>query len=270
MSLLQIVVLALVQGITEFLPISSSGHLILVPYLTDWPDQGVLIDVAVHVGTLFAVMLYFWRDLAALLRGLIVWREAEQEARQARRLLAQLLVATVPVVLAGLALAAIGPESLRSVAVIGWTMLGFGIVLWLADRFGPKLYDLQRLTLGHALIVGLAQALALIPGTSRAGITMTAARALGYRRDEAARFSMLLSIPAILAAGAVATLDLLAAETTQAQVNDALLAALLAFASALVAIWLLMRWLKVASFTPFVLYRVVLGLLLLGFAYGVV
>lgn len=267
MSELQIAVLALVQGITEFLPISSSGHLILVPILTGWPDQGLLLDVAVHVGSLGAVMLYFRADVGVMLRGLREWRSRGLLDEPGRRLIALVAVGTLPVIIAGLALKTIGTEGLRSPAVIGWATLGFGLVLYAADRLGPRKRMVRDMGFGAALGIGLAQVLALIPGTSRSGITMTAARALGYRRDEAARFSMLLSIPTILAAGALLTLDLIELGLSRIGLQ-ALSAALLAFLSAWLAIALLMRWLQRATFTPFVVYRCVLGVILLLYAYG--
>lgn len=265
MSDLQIVVLALVQGVTEFLPISSSGHLVLVPGLTGWPDQGLLIDVAVHVGSLFAVLVYWRRDLAAMLRGLVDWQGGLVEA-PGRRLIVLLAVATAPVVVAGLALKLAGTAGLRSIEVIGWTSLGFGLLLYVVDLRAPRGRTLEQLGVGGALFIGLAQTLALIPGTSRAGITITAARWLGLQRDEAARFSMLLSIPTILAAGELLFFDLVAYGQARPSA-DALLATLLAFASALAAIALMMRWLRHASYTPFVAYRCLLGVGLLAYAY---
>ena len=267
MSDLQIAVLALVQGITEFLPISSSGHLILVPVLTGWPDQGLLFDVAVHVGSLGAVLIYFWRDLSVMLRDLVRRSPGGLLEPPGRQLIALIVIGTIPVVLAGIALKLVGTENLRSAAVIGWATLGFGLLLYLADRLGARARVVLDLGYGGALIIGLAQVLALIPGTSRSGITMTAARALGLRRDESARFSMLLSIPTIVAAGALLTLDLI--ELGEAELRaDVLLAAALAFVAAWLAIALLMRWLARASFTPFVIYRCVLGVGLLAYAYG--
>jgi undecaprenyl-diphosphatase len=265
MSELQIAVLALVQGITEFLPISSSAHLILVPLLTGWPDQGLLIDIAVHVGSLGAVLLYFRGDLQAMLGGAL--RAPGGRADPGRRLILLIGLATLPILAAGLALGSAGTENLRSLVVIGWSSLLFGIVLYLADRFAPRQLVVEEMTVRGALLIGFAQTLALIPGTSRAGITMTAARLLGFRRDEAARFSMLLAIPTILAAGGLLALDVvrLGARGTG---PAALLAAVLAFGAALAAIVLMMRWLQHASFTPFVVYRCVLGILLLAWAYS--
>ena len=264
MSLLHLVVLALVQGITEFLPISSSGHLILVPKFTDWPDQGLEIDIAVHVGTLIAVMLYFWRDIWGILVGL--QRFAKGKRDPGAKLAFLVVVATIPVVIAGV-LVAPYMSAMRLISVIGWTSIIFGIALWVADRFGLTVRKVEHITYVDAIIIGVAQALALIPGTSRSGITMTAARMLGYERAEAARFSMVISIPTILAAGSKIGYDLYKEGNAQVT-TDALYSGGLAFASALVAIWLLMAWLKRASFTPFVLYRVVLGVFLLAVAYG--
>lgn len=266
MSLLQIVVLALVQGITEFLPISSSAHLVLVPVFTAWPDQGLDMDIAVHVGTLGAVVLYFWRDCLAMARGSMLTLVGRRDA--GGRLFWQIVVATLPVIGAGLAVKMlVGDDVMRSVGIIGWAMLGWGIVLWIADRQCMTLRRLEHLPWGDAIIIGVAQVLSLIPGTSRSGITMTAARALGYERQDAARFSMLLSIPTILGAGTLAGLDIYKSGS-DVLTHDALVAAGLSFITALVAIALLMRWLKRASFAPFVLYRVLLGGFLIALSMG--
>jgi undecaprenyl-diphosphatase len=264
-SELHLVVLALVQGITEFLPISSSGHLILVPVLTGWPDQGLVLDVAVHVGTLGAVLLYFRRDLWQMLAGVALLIAGRRNP--GARLALLLVAATVPVVVAGAGLKYVGSEGLRNVTVIGWTTLGFGIVLFAADRWCLTLRRIEHMPMASALAIGLAQVLALVPGTSRSGITMTAARALGYERQAAARFSMLLSIPVIIAAGTLEGLELYAAGDAVLTASVAIAVAL-AFVSALAAIAFLMKWLRRASFTPFVIYRVGLGSYLLWLAYG--
>lgn len=266
MSLLQIIVLALVQGITEFLPVSSSGHLILVPIVAQWPDQGLAMDVAVHVGTLGAVLIYFWRDVWGMLVGL--GRQIQGKRDPGARLFWQVVLGTIPVVLAGLALKLLdATDALRSMAVIGWTMLVGGIALWLADRYCMRVKSLAHMPYGEALIIGLSQVVALIPGTSRSGITMTAARALGYERPDAARFSLLLSIPTILAAGLLLGLEVREAGDVDLT-ESILLGAALAFVSALVAIAVMMAWLKRASFAPFVIYRLILGVVLLAAAYG--
>ena len=186
MPIEHLVILALVQGITEFLPISSSGHLILVPHLTGQVDQGPIIDVAVHVGTLGSVVLYLWRDIARMLYGLGM--AARGRADPGARLAFQLIVATLPLVAAGYAASRWLHVDLRSIAVIGWATLGFGILLWVVDRAGLTVRKIEHLGYGGALFIGASQVLALIPGTSRSGITMTAARMLGFERSEAARF----------------------------------------------------------------------------------
>ncbi len=268
MELLPIIILALIQGITEFLPISSSGHLVLVPFVTGAEDQGLLMDVAVHVGTLVAVIAYFFRDCLTAAWGGFELVQGKQTP--GAKLALGLVIGTIPAVIAGFALHQLGVmDSLRALVVIGWTTLVFGIVLYLADRFGPRVRELDQLSPVHAVLVGLAQCLALVPGTSRSGITITAGRALGYTRTEAARFAMLLSIPTILGAGTLAGLDLI--EMGEAQLTrDALLAACLSALAAFGAIALFMQWLKRASMTPFAVYRVVLGIILLGWGYGVV
>ncbi|MBK8909436.1 MAG: undecaprenyl-diphosphate phosphatase [Rhodospirillales bacterium] len=265
MPLLHIVVLALVQGITEFLPISSSGHLILVPALNGWADQGIVIDVAVHVGTLCAVAVYFWRDVAAMLNGLI--RLVTNRPDADSRLVLMVVVATIPVVVAGFILKTVFPEGIRSVIVIGWTTLLFGLVLYACDRWGGIGRRIADLGMPDAMVIGLAQMIALIPGTSRSGITMSAARALGFERVDAARFSLLLSMPTILGAGLLLGVDLFE-DGNSGLTSDALLAGGLAFLAALAAIALMMRWLRHATFTPFVVYRVFLGIALLVYAYG--
>lgn len=265
MPILHIAVLALVQGITEFLPISSSAHLILVPALTGWPDQGLILDVAVHVGTLVAVMLYFWRDLVAMAAGLVQLAKGRQNPMA--RLAGFLVVATVPVVIAGFLLDRYAPGALRNVTVIAWATFGFGLLLWLGDRLGMTVRRVEHLTFGDVMIIGLAQALALIPGTSRSGITVTAARFLGLERPESARFSLLLSIPVIVGAGSLKGWDLYRAGDAQLTI-DAFVAAALAFVAALVAIAAMMAWLRRASFAPFVVYRLVLGGVLLAVVYG--
>ncbi|MGR3541025.1 MAG: undecaprenyl-diphosphate phosphatase [Hasllibacter sp.] len=267
MPILHLILVALIQGVTEFLPISSSGHLILLPKLTGMDDQGVAVDVAVHVGTLGAVIAYFRREVGVAMTGIGDLLRDRRDTVPAR-LAGGLAVATVPVVLLGGALGLSGTQdALRSVAVIGWAMLSFGIVLWLADRYGPAAKEGLDWPLRDAALMGLAQALALIPGTSRSGITITAGRALGYTRAEAARLSMLMSIPTIIAAGVLVGAEALATERDVAFWRDLALAAGLAFAAALGALALMMRLLRSVSFTPYVVYRMIFGAALLGWAY---
>ena len=273
MPLLHLLILAVVQGITEFLPISSSGHLVLVWEVFDGLGQNVeqdpanrlVLDIAVHVGTLLAVCAYFWRDLGAMIAGGL--RLCIGRITPGGRLLLYVIAATLPLIAAGVALKTTIALDLRGLEVVAWATLGFGVLLYVADRMGMMILRIEHMGIGSALAIGVAQILALIPGTSRSGITMTAARFLGFERAEAARFSMLLAIPAILGAGTLAGLDLRESGDL-ALTRSAALAALLAFISALMAIAVLMQWLKRASFTPFVIYRILLGLVLLGLLYG--
>ncbi|MEM6371428.1 MAG: undecaprenyl-diphosphate phosphatase [Pseudomonadota bacterium] len=266
MTLFQLLIVAIVQGVTEFLPVSSSGHLILLPSMTGTPDQGLAIDVAVHVGTLFAVVFYFWRDVAVAAGGVTRLIRGRIDTPGAFLALC-LVIATVPALIVGLAIKVTGlDDAMRSVAVIGWTMLIFGLVLYWADRFGPTTRKAHEWTLKHAALMGLAQCLALIPGTSRSGITITAGRQLGYDREGAARLSMLMSIPVILASGAVLSLDVIG-EANWALARDAAIAAAFAFVAAFVALVLMMRLLRSVSFTPYVIYRIIFGIGLLIWAY---
>jgi undecaprenyl-diphosphatase len=263
-TLFAIAILALVQGITEFLPISSHGHLIVARSLLGLDEPGLIINIAVHVGTLGAVMVYFRRDVRLMLIGVSEIIMGEDGA--GRRLLITVLVATVPVLVAGYFVMTYLGEELNTIAVIGWTTLGFAVLLYFSDRIGMTMRRIEHMGLAQALIIGLFQVLALVPGTSRSGITMTAARLLGLERTEAARFSLLLSIPAILGAGALAGIALYQAGDARLQAA-ALLAAAFAFLAALAAISLMMAWLRRATFTPFVIYRVVLGAVLLIWVY---
>ena len=267
MTTIQIVLLALVRGITEFLPVSSSGHLILVPHLFAWPDRGPIADVAVHVGTLGAVTLYLWREVWRMATGLGRFLQGRPSADAT--LAFYVIAATLPVVIAGLALKHYYPGGIRDLAVVGWTTLGFGIVLWVADRIGMTVRRIDHLRIWDVLFIGLAQALALVPGAGRAGIAMTAARLLGMERPDAARFSMILSIPVILGAGVLEGWELYTRGDV-ALTMDVFLAALLAFAFALIAIVALMAWLRRASFAPFAIYRIGLGGFILALAYGYV
>ncbi|WP_370287011.1 undecaprenyl-diphosphate phosphatase [Pseudooceanicola nanhaiensis] len=267
MSLFHLFLLAVIQGLTEFLPISSSAHLILFPQVTGMQDQGQVIDVAVHFGTLGAVILYFWPDVKMGLLGIPDMLSGRLETPGAR-LAFLLVIATIPVILFGLALKLTGlDDAMRSVAVIGWTMLGFGLVLWWADRVSDGQKADTDWTLRDAVIMGLWQAVALIPGTSRSGATITGALFLGYNRRDAAKLSMLMSIPTIIASASLLSLDIIRDGNTELAF-EAVIAAIFAFLSALLALALLMRLLKSISYTPFVIYRVILGVVLLAWAYS--
>lgn len=266
MPLFTLLLVALIQGITEFLPVSSSGHLILLPALTGMTDQGQIIDVAVHVGTLFAVILYFWSDVRLGLSGLPRALRGKTDTPGAR-LAMGLIISTIPVVIFGLILKLTGwDDALRSMTVIGWTMLIFGIVLYWADQTGETKLEAENWTMRHAITMGLWQAISLIPGTSRSGITITAARRLGYKREDSAKLSMLMSIPTIIAAGTLAGIEVAATANAQAAMDGAI-AAVLSFFAALLALSLMMRLLKSVSYTPYVIYRAILGVALLAIAY---
>lgn len=260
----QIILLAIVQGITEFLPISSSGHLALIPAITGWPDQGQVTDVMVHIGSLFAVIVYFWRDVLKLIGGGLDLLRLRMNDNS--RMALYILVATIPAVAFGLFLKKSGyGDSLRSVEVIAWNAIIFGVLMYVADVIGKQTKVMEDMKMSPAVTMGFAQALALIPGTSRSGITMTAARFLGFSRPEAARFSFLLGIPAIAGAGAFVTLD--AIESGIEISNGAIMAAVLTFFAALAAIAFLMAFVKRSSFLIFTIYRIALGLLLFALLY---
>ncbi|MEO1151881.1 MAG: undecaprenyl-diphosphate phosphatase [Pseudomonadota bacterium] len=267
MPLIQLLVLALVQGITEFLPISSSAHLILAPIVVEsWSDQGPAIDVAAHVGSLGAVLIYFHRETRMLAVGGMDTLSRKSSA--ARDLFLRLVAASIPLLAVGFVLGITGlVDQLRNPLVIGIASIVFAVGLWLSDRQTVnRTKTIDRLTFGDALRVGAAQILALIPGASRSGVTMTAARYLGWSREEAARFSMLLAIPSILALGAFAGLDLMTGGADDTPVLAALIVAVLSFVAALVAIHVFLTLTRRISYTPFVLYRIVMGAALIVFA----
>ncbi|WP_420861991.1 undecaprenyl-diphosphate phosphatase [Algirhabdus cladophorae] len=266
MSIVHIFILAVIQGLTEFLPVSSSGHLILLPQLTGLQDQGLALDVAVHVGTLFAVVLYFWKDVRMALAGIPSMLSGNIDTPGAR-LAFLLLVATIPVILAGLVLKLTGLSSaMRSITVIGWAMIIFGAVLYLTDRSGGTGKADTDWSLKDAIVLGLWQAIALIPGTSRSGATISGARALGYDRSSAAKLAMLMSIPTIVASGTLLGLDVVGQADAE-MLRNAAFGIVFAFAAALLALSLMMRLLRSISFTPYVIYRILLGIVLLAIAY---
>jgi len=266
MPLEQIVVLALIQGVTEFLPVSSSGHLLLVPLVTGWRDQGIMTDVMVHMGSFLAVLVYFWRDCVNLADGAIDMLRGRPSAWG--KLAFLIAAATVPAVLFGLFLDTMGlMDAFRAMPqIVAWNAIVFGILMYVCDRYGMANRRMAHMTLLPAMIIGAAQALAIIPGTSRSGITMTAARALGFERPEAARFAFLLGIPAIGAAG---ILKLTEAAAQGISISFAtILTAVLTFFVALGTITILMHLVKFMSFLPFAIYRVLLGAALLALIYS--
>lgn len=273
MPFFYLLILALVQGITEFLPISSSGHLMLVHeiFYDDKADavsnlweKHLVMDVAVHVGTLFSVLVYFRKDVAVMFSGLWDGMRGDTQS-DGFKLDLYVIVASIPVIAAGLALHKLKPDWLLAVEIVAWTTLIFGILLWWVDS-KPVHKTIKDMNFKDSLLIGFAQSLALVPGTSRSGITMTMSRFLGYSRAESAHFSLLLAIVAIGGAGSLGALELIQSENQSIGV-DALLAAVIAFISGLIAISLMMKWLERSTFLPFVVYRIALGLILLVVVY---
>ena len=257
MDIVQIVVLALIQGITEFLPVSSSGHLILPKELLGWPDQGLAFDVAVHVGTLAAVLIYFRKDIGEIIVGGFKTLGGNF-SDPAGRLAWMIVVATIPAGIVGLLSSEFIEANLRSMTVIAATTIIFGILLGLADIRKTGAKDVFQIGLMAALIIGCAQALALIPGTSRSGITITAALFLGFSRDASARFSFLMSIPIIILSGGFKSLELVGAQAVDWQALA--IGIVVSAVSAYLCIHFFLSFINRIGMMPFVYYRLLLGL----------
>lgn len=265
MELIQVIVLAIVQGISEFLPISSSGHLILVPRFFGWPDQGLAYDAAIHIGTLLAIGLYFrvqLTQMAGAWARSITRRERSVDARLAW----VILWGSIPVCVAGVLFNDYIEHNFRSPLLVAGTLAGYGILLWLADRFGPRVRDEYSVTWRDGLVIGIAQALALVPGTSRSGITMTAGLSLGLTRQAAARFSFLLAVPATVGA---ALLEVWKMTQAPGPIDwmAVVLGIVLAAISGLACIHFLLRFLQRFGMLPFTIYRLLLaGFIVYAFA----
>lgn len=262
-TFIQASVLALIQGITEFLPISSSGHLLLPSLLLDWPDQGLTFDVAMHIGSLSAVIIYFYQDLWRLC---VAWLQSIVRRRPSTdsRLAWLIILATIPAGIAGMLLADFVESYARVAGVIATTSILFGGLLYWSDVKGTKQHDVDNLSWRGALVIGLAQALALFPGASRSGVTMTAALFCNLTREAAARFSFLLSIPIILASGLLKGVDLVSSEVVSTQWGLLGYATLLSGVVAYGCIHYFLQLIGRMGFLPFVIYRVALGVLLIG------
>jgi undecaprenyl-diphosphatase len=257
MGMTQLIVLAVVQGLTEFLPISSSGHLVLVPSIFGWTDQGLSFDVAVHFGSLIAVCVFFRHDIAALLRGardILMGRFGSADARMAWNL----GLGTIPAAVVGLLLAGWIAANLRDPSVVVWTLAGYGILMALVDRYASSERNITDVGIREAVIIGCAQALALIPGTSRSGVTITAGRLLGIARQDAARFSFLLSAPVILLATLYEGVTLVTGDEPVAWDNLAL-AVLISAIVAYISIEFFMRVVSAIGLLPFAIYRLLLA-----------
>ncbi len=263
MTLIQIIVLSLIQGLTEFLPVSSSAHLILGSRVFDWPDQGLVFDVATHLGTLLAVLVYFRKDIWNMVTP---WLGSDTANESSRKLGVTLIVASIPAIVAGGLLHGWVETALRDTRVIAFSTIGFGLLLWWADARFARSRVMSDMSIKSGFLIGLAQMLALVPGTSRSGITITMGRMLGFNADTAARFSFLLSIPIIAAAGAYGVLRMLLHDAPINWFQFGLAIVLSALAG----------WLCIAAFlallqrvglVPFVIYRLALGVVLLWIAF---
>lgn len=259
MPFFTIILLSLVQGVTEFLPVSSSGHLVLLPMVTDQPYQGRTIDVAAHVGTFFAVLFFLRVEITRITVGIFSFGKSNQNDA---RLGIMLIVATIPVIVAGLYVNYADWNWLTMIETLAWSNLIFAVLLWGADRYGSTIKKMHDMCFASAFLIGLTQICALVPGASRSGVTMTAARFLGFNRIDAARFSLLLSLPTIAGAGILKTRDLVN-DGDLALGIDATLVALFSGVMALIAMQAMMAWLARANFNIFVYYRLALGAVLL-------
>ena len=257
MSWIQVVVLAIVQGLTEFLPISSSGHLVLVPVVLDWKDQGLVFDIAVHFGSLVAVCVYFRADILRLIRGSLAALGGDLSSGSSR-LAAGIALGTIPAAIAGLLFADWIEAHFRSPYVVVATLAGYGILLALADRLGAQTRDIASIRIRDAVGIGLAQALALVPGTSRSGVTITAAMAMGLKRQDAARFSFLLSVPVILLATLYKGASMLMGNEAIAW-GTLSVAAVISAIVAYLSIEFFMRFVNAIGLVPFAIYRLILA-----------
>lgn len=262
---IDILVLAIVQGVTEFLPISSSGHLVLIPQFFCWADQSQAMALAAHAGILLAALAYFWRELFAMTRGL--YKVARGKRDPGARLVMLLLVAAIPALIIGFLLDLLVGDYLRSAEIVGWNLIIWGVILYVADKIGLTVRRMEHLNAGQALIIGVFQCLAFMPGASRSGLTMTVARILGYERIAAARFSFLLAIPTIAAAGLYEGYNLLQAPEPPQMMQQLVLMAAGSAVTGFLAIAFMMYWLRRSGFGVFVIYRILLGAVVLYLTY---
>ena len=261
MTGLQVIILAIVQGLTEFLPISSSGHLVLVPAFFGWTDQGLAFDVAVHFGSLIAVFLFFRKDIHALLRGGVQVLGGNVKTIESRMALG-IALGTIPAAFAGLMFVDWIETNLRSPVVVVFTLSGYAILMVLADRFGRRTREISSVRIKDAVAIGVVQALALVPGTSRSGVTITAAMALGFERQDAARFSFLLAVPVILLATLYSLIGLLSSDV-QVAWGQLAIGVLVSGIVAYLSIEFFMRFVSRIGLVPFAIYRLALAAVIL-------
>ena len=266
MITLHIFFIAIIQGITEFLPISSSAHLIILPYLMKVSDQGVIIDISAHLGSLLALIIFFKKDSIILFKGLIQFFFLKNQ-RKEFLFFFKIVIATIPVIFFGLIFKIYRLDIIvRSIEIIGWMMIVFGVLLFYADKFGKGKKTLQDLGLKDAVIMGLFQVFALIPGVSRSGVTITGFRIFGYSRYDSIKISLLMSIPTIILSGFFISPKIL--EENNISVLVVLVTFILSFFTAIIALNLMVKYIYTFGFTPYVVYRIILGLILLYIAYS--
>lgn len=268
MNFLQAAVLGIVQGLTEFLPVSSSGHLVLFPSLFGWSDQGIAFDIVLHLGTLVAVVIFLRKKLWLIIKSFFNFKNKEEITLQNRHLGWLLIISIIPAGLVGLLFNSWIEENLRSSLIVAGTLIFWGIILWLADNYSQKQIakkNMEKLIWKNALFIGLAQAVALIPGTSRSGITMTAGLFSKLDRKSTAEFSFLVSVPIIFLAGVTAIKDLFENGLGNIELSYLGVGFISAMGSGLLAVWGLMKIIQKWSFKPFVIYRILLGLIIILF-----
>ena len=256
---LQYILIGIIQGITEFLPISSSGHLVLFAQLTNWKDQGLFTDIAVHFGTLFAVMIYLRKDIYYFFNNIFQFKLFEDQ------IIFKIILATLPAIILGYFIYEYVSLYFRSIQLIALSSIVFAIILFFADKVKMETKNWNKITYIEAFIVGLFQVLAFIPGASRAGVTITGARLLGYDRLNAARFSMILSIPIILASMTLSFINIFREKYVEVNLYQSFFSAIVSFITAMLSIIFLMNFIKKFNFNIFIIYRVLIGILLLLF-----
>ena len=257
----QSIILGIIQGLTEFLPVSSSGHLVLVPYFFAWTDPGLAYDVALHMGTLVAVLLFFWRDWVGLAKSAL----SRTPSIKGELGFSMLIIGSIPAAVAGMLLNDYAEHTFRHPLIVAATLATFGGLLWYWDRRGSRQREFESLTLRDCLIIGCAQALAIVPGVSRSGATITAALALGLTRPTATRFSFLLSAPIIAGAGVLKSKYIIEALAMGGEQATAIVTGFLAsLLSGFLAIWFLSYMIKARTFAGFAVYRIILSLVIIA------
>ena len=258
--------IAIIQGITEFLPISSSAHLIIIPYIMKVSDQGVLIDISVHLGSLFALIIFFKKESVILFKGLIQFFSLKLQ-KEEFFLLLKIIIATIPICLFGLIFKIYRLDIIvRSIELIGWTMIIFGMLLFYADKLGKEKKSLKNLSFKESLFIGFFQAFALIPGVSRSGISITGFRIFGYNKYDAIKISLMMSIPTILLSAFFISPQIL--EEEKISTIEILIPFILSFITAFVTLKVMVKYVYIFGFTPYVVYRIFLGIILLFMSYS--